>query len=143
MTSTLTITDDKLSALLSEMEKSFTGCQGHGYTGAAEEYADMISALRELQERRKSAMDSEPVGYFSRFDPDDEDIIDQCSKNVKGAFPLYRHAQPAPVVPNFKKLASELVENLVDCGGLDAGVKGKYLKWTEKTCRAALQEVKP
>ncbi len=46
-----------------------------------------------------AAMDSEPVGYFGRFDPDDEDLIDQCSKNVKGAFPLYRHAQPAPVVP--------------------------------------------
>ena len=42
-----------------------------------------------------AAMDSEPVGYFGRFDPDDEDLIDQCSKNVKGAFPLYRHAQPA------------------------------------------------
>lgn len=44
-----------------------------------------------------AAMDSEPVGYFGRFDPDDEDLIDQCSKNVKGAFPLYRHAQQ-PVV---------------------------------------------
>lgn len=56
---------------------------------------------------------------------------------------LYRHAQPAPVVPNFKKLARELVENLVDCGGLDAGVKGKYLKWTEKTCRAAMLTATP
>lgn len=49
---------------------------------------------------RLAAMDSEPVGYFGRFDHDDEDLIDQCSKNVKGAFPLYRHAQPAPVVPD-------------------------------------------
>ncbi len=55
---------------------------------------------------------------------------------------LHIKEQSAPVMPNFKKLARELVENLVDCGGLDAGVKGKYLKWTEKTCRAALQEVK-
>ncbi|HDS7774031.1 TPA: DUF551 domain-containing protein [Klebsiella aerogenes] len=46
-----------------------------------------------------AAMDSEPVGYFGRFDPDDDDLIDQCSKNVKGAFPLYRHAQPAPEYP--------------------------------------------
>lgn len=101
---------------------------------------------KELQERRKA--DSEPVGYFGRFDPDDEDLIDQCSKNVKGAFPLYRHAQPGPVVPDFKKLALELVGNLVDCGGLDEGVKERYLEWTEKTCRAAMlaassQEVKP
>ncbi len=56
---------------------------------------DATTALQtELQERRKA--DSETVGYFGRFDPDDEDLIDQCSKNVKGAFPLYRHAQPAP-----------------------------------------------
>ncbi|MGL0825930.1 hypothetical protein [Klebsiella pneumoniae] len=61
-----------------------------------EKFSQLISALRELQERRKA--DSEPIGYFGRFDPDDEDLIDQCSKNVNGAFPLYRHAQPAPVV---------------------------------------------
>ncbi|MGL4047395.1 hypothetical protein ACYBUV_20105 [Klebsiella pneumoniae] len=54
---------------------------------------------------------------------------------------LYRHAQPAPVVPvmpDFKKLARELVDNLVDCGGLDEGVKEKYLEWAEKTCRAVM-----
>ena len=61
---------------------------------------------------------------------------------------LYRHAQPAPVIPDFKKLARELVVNLVDCGGLDEGVKEKYLEWAEKTCHAAMfaaapQEVKP
>lgn len=49
----------------------------------------------ELARMALAALDSEPVGYFGRFDPDDEDIIDQCSENVKGAFPLYRHAQPA------------------------------------------------
>ena len=51
------------------------------------------------------------------------------------------NAQPAPVVPvvpDFKKLARELVDNLVDCGGLDEGVKEKYLEWAEKTCRAAM-----
>lgn len=46
--------------------------------------------------------------------------------------------QPAPVVPDFKKLARELVDNLVDCGGLDEGVKEKYLEWAEKTCRATM-----
>ncbi|MEG9031313.1 hypothetical protein U4T99_18450 [Klebsiella pneumoniae] len=54
---------------------------------------------------------------------------------------LYRHAQPAPVapvMPDFKKLARELVDNLVDCGGLDEGVKEKYLEWAEKACRAAM-----
>ncbi|MGT4692008.1 hypothetical protein [Klebsiella pneumoniae] len=51
---------------------------------------------------------------------------------------LYRHAQLAPVIPDFKKLARELVVNLVDCGGLDEGVKEKYLEWAEKTCRAVM-----
>ncbi|MEW5027234.1 hypothetical protein AB1Y56_11720, partial [Klebsiella pneumoniae] len=51
---------------------------------------------------------------------------------------LYRHAQPAPVIPDFKKLARELVVNLVDCGGLDAAVKEKYVECVEKPCRAAM-----
>ncbi|MEV9514198.1 hypothetical protein [Klebsiella variicola] len=62
-----------------------------------------------------------------------------------GYIPVYREAgpQPAPVVPDFKKLARELVDNLVDCGGLDEGVKEKYLEWAEKTCRAAMLAATP
>ncbi|QIU98927.1 hypothetical protein [Klebsiella pneumoniae] len=66
-----------------------------------------------------------------------------------GYIPVYRHAQPAPVVPvvpvvpDFKKLARELVDNLVDCGGLDEGVKEKYLEWAEKTCHAAMFAAAP
>ena len=109
MTSKLTITDDKLSALLSEMERSFTGFQGHGYTDAAEEYIDMISALRELQERRKADQDSvhkrNPVlAYADSY----RDMAKQGVESVqiwsvitdleRNIAPLYRHAQPAPVV---------------------------------------------
>lgn len=60
----------------------------------------LLSIEREAMDR-KAAMDSEPVGYFGRFDPDDEDLIDQCSKNVKGAFPLYLHAQQPVVESEF------------------------------------------
>lgn len=74
-------------------------------------YFALTIALQELQERRKA--DREPVGYFGRFDPDDEDLIDQCSKNVKGAFPLYRHAQPVPVVLKDHQIR-ELVNQLRD-----------------------------
>lgn len=56
---------------------------------------------------------------------------------------LHIKAQPVPVVPDFKKLALELVGNLVDCGGLDEGVKERYLEWTEKTCRAAMLAAAP
>lgn len=48
----------------------------------------------------REAVQQEPVGYFGRFDPDDEDLIDQCSANIKGAFPLYA----APLVPDIGKI---------------------------------------
>ncbi|MCT1420060.1 DUF551 domain-containing protein [Klebsiella aerogenes] len=84
------LTDKRLAQLA---KRNFCQTKGEEYTPFGDE---VVSMAAELQERRKA--DSEPVGYFGRFDPDDEDLIDQCSKNVKGAFPLYRHAQPAPVV---------------------------------------------
>ncbi|MGG8112743.1 hypothetical protein PGO46_21005, partial [Klebsiella aerogenes] len=80
------------------------------------------------------------VGYFGRFDPDDEDLIDQCSKNVKGAFPLYRHAQPAPVVldaatairaclSEFPESARDIVEECADIA--------------ENACRSAMLAAAP
>nr|EKV6725747.1 DUF551 domain-containing protein [Raoultella ornithinolytica] len=93
------------------MERSFTGCQGHGYTDAAEEYIDMISALRELQERRKAEQDSvhkrNPVlAYADSY----RDMAKQGVESVpiwsvitdleRNIAPLYRHAQPVTVVPD-------------------------------------------
>lgn len=43
-----------------------------------------------------ASLEAEAVGYFGRFDADDEDLIDQCSPNINGAFPLFS-APPAPV----------------------------------------------
>ncbi|WP_228727560.1 ead/Ea22-like family protein [Klebsiella pneumoniae] len=114
-----------------------------------------LAALRELQERRKAERDSEPVAIIDLANLDyllsgaDADVWPP-EREEMGDVLLYRHPQPAPVVPvvpDFKKLARELVDNLVDCGGLDEGVKEKYLEWAEKTCRAAMlaatqQEVK-
>lgn len=53
------LTDDGLSLLISKLNKALSECINHGFTDSAEEYADMIKALRELQEHRKAA---EPVG---------------------------------------------------------------------------------
>ncbi|WP_323087539.1 hypothetical protein [Klebsiella variicola] len=91
-----TITVERITSVIERLEHYACNLKWTNVRGAQ----DLLTAadgLRELQERRKA--DSEPVGYFGRFDPDDEDLIDQCSKNVKGAFPLYRHAQPAPAFP--------------------------------------------
>lgn len=86
--------------------------------------------VRELARMALTAMDSEPEQW----------------RYAVIVTPLYLHAQPAPVapeMPDFKKLARELVDNLVDCGGLDEGVKEKYLEWAEKTCHAAMFAAAP
>ncbi|HGW3832824.1 MULTISPECIES: hypothetical protein [Klebsiella pneumoniae complex] len=97
------------------------------------------------------AMDSEPVAIIDQANLDylrsgaDADVWPP-EREEMGDVLLYRHPQPAPVVPvvlDFKKLARELVDNLVDCGGLDEGVKEKYLEWAEKTCRAAMLAATP
>ena len=95
----------------------------------------------------QSVADSEPVIVVGD-DGGDALSYRRLIQSFEPGTKLYRHAQPEPVIPDFKKLARELVVNLVDCGGLDEGVKEKYLEWVEKTCRAAMlatapQEVKP
>ncbi|EPF0143803.1 DUF551 domain-containing protein [Enterobacter hormaechei] len=50
----------------------------------------------ELARIALASLEAEPVGYFGRFDADDEDLIDQCSPNINGAFPLFT-SPPAPV----------------------------------------------
>ena len=105
--------------------------------------------VRELAAFRLAAMDSEPDckerKLFCSTDTTRMRKTISVSAGTEDA-PLYRHAQPAPVVPvvpDFKKLARELVDNLVDCGGLDEGVKEKYLEWAEKTCHAAMFAAAP
>ncbi|HBM3035279.1 hypothetical protein [Klebsiella oxytoca] len=75
------------------------------------EIADICTALEELQERRKAAMDSEPVAYMYR-DNLHSDARFSLESKIGNWSPeeineyeisetlLYRHAQPAPVVPD-------------------------------------------
>lgn len=70
------------------------------------------------------------------------DHIEQL-QDIKHQLELKLAKPVVPVVPDFKKLARELVDNLVDCGGLDEGVKEKYLEWAEKTCRTAMLAAAP
>lgn len=103
--------------------------------GDLSEWADMQFLLWDAQ--RRAGITDEQITQA---------MIEKLAVNKQREWPepkdgeprLHIKEQPASVMPNFKKLARELVENLVDCGGLDAGVKEKYLKWTEKTCRAAM-----
>lgn len=71
-------------------------------------------ALEELQERRKAAMDSEPVAWLAIYHGEVYDNAIGITRSVVEAqadhfgwesalteiIPLYRHAQPAPVIPS-------------------------------------------
>lgn len=108
--------------------------------GDLSEWADMQFLLWDAQ-RRVGITDEQIT----------QAMIEKLAVNKKREWPepkdgeprLHIKEQPAPVVPDFKKLARELVDNLVDCGGLDEGVKEKYLEWAEKTCRAAMLAATP
>ncbi|MEY7541401.1 DUF550 domain-containing protein [Klebsiella pneumoniae] len=108
--------------------------------GDLSEWADMQFLLWDAQ--RRAGITDEQITQA---------MIDKLAVNKQREWPepkdgeprLHIKEQPTPVVPDFKKLARELVDNLVDCGGLDEGVKEKYLEWAEKTCRAAMLAATP
>ncbi len=137
------LTDEQIAQLLGD------ACMVIGDRFATVDELSAAKAIRalavELQERRKA--DSELVAEVVSIYGDPEAFGEREIRPLVGiqqmpyGTKLYRHVQPAPVVsvvPDFKKLAREQVDNLVDCGGLDEGVKDKYLEWAEKTCRAAM-----
>lgn len=106
--------------------------------GDLSEWADMQFLLWDAQ--RRAGITDEQITQA---------MFEKLAVNKQREWPEPKDGEPrlhikeqpapvAPVVPDFKKLARELVDNLVDCGGLDEGVKEKYLEWAEKTCRAAM-----
>lgn len=92
MTSKLTrLTDDELTETLRQATS--------GYPLPASVEGNLRHAFAELQERRKAAMDGEPVAYIDKqwtlvY------YIPPMSMGLKIGDKLYRHAQPAPVVPD-------------------------------------------
>ncbi|MDX4638774.1 DUF550 domain-containing protein [Klebsiella pneumoniae] len=104
------------------------------------EWADMRFLLWDAQ--RRAGITDEQITQA---------MIEKLAVNKQREWPESKDGEPrlhikeqqAPVVRDFKKLARELVDNLVDCGGLDEGVKEKYLEWAEKTCRATMLAAAP
>ncbi|WP_193109233.1 hypothetical protein [Klebsiella aerogenes] len=108
----------------------------------------VAAALRELQERRQATMNSEPVAYMH----DGEDGTEYNGHNEfsgggKG-IPLYRHAQPVPVVSaDLLHTAASAIEDLLEhtdpntsyYSGVWADVPGKL---RAAMLAAAQQEVK-
>lgn len=99
--------------------------------------------VRELAEFRLAAMDSEPVAYTEKHEISNMHATglylrawpaDRARNAVEGyTIPLYRHAQPVPVVPN------EIKHRI---GGLDWGWEGEFNRgWN--ACRAAMLAAAP
>lgn len=139
MTSKLTITDERITSVIERLEHFSSNLKWIDVRGAQ----DMLTAadgLRELQERRKA--DSEPVAWKIHTPKTVVTYVEtntQSIENVRNGFgskveitPLYRHAQPAPVVPvemNSDKAWGELKISAEDCQAWSEG-------WN--ACRAAM-----
>ncbi|MDR4657604.1 hypothetical protein PAG51_21350 [Klebsiella pneumoniae] len=101
-------------------------------------YYALTIALEELQERRKAAMDSEPVAEVVSIYGDPEAFGEREIRPLVGiqqmpyGTKLYRHPQPAPVVPEEKPIPNTLSMYAVDAVAAIAEVKG----WN--ACRAAM-----
>ncbi|HIG8908464.1 TPA: hypothetical protein ACYEOS_004877 [Klebsiella pneumoniae] len=96
--------------------------------------------IEELARMALAAMDSEPVAYMHDGEDGTEyNGHDEFSGGGKG-IPLYRHAQPAPVVPDEINSASapEVFEISAEAERL--GLRGTYASYAVgwNACRAAM-----
>ncbi|MCE7512293.1 hypothetical protein [Klebsiella pneumoniae] len=150
MTSKLTseiLDDETLAELIAFRRSRVEYCQKEGLPYQKALHDSMMLALEELQERRKAERDSNPVGWTDEAELRDVEK-DGCGYLFKAnpitlhADPrrvilLYRHAQPAPVVPEEKPIPNTLSMYAVDAVAAIAEVKG----WN--ACRAAMLAAAP
>lgn len=129
---------------LEEMIKSAVNSSGP--LPPDEKFSLLISALRELQERRKA--DSEPVAYTDErnlgyIDRGRETAYLWGKQNSEaGDIQLYRHAQPASVVlGEVASAIEELKLTLVDCNRYN--YCSHAVARVESACRAAMLQAEP
>lgn len=102
MTSKLTseiLDDETLAELIAFRRSRVEYCQKEGLPYEKALHDSMMLALEELQERRKVERDTEPYGFT---DGDRRGMIykPEHSDRLSEPVPVYRYAQPAPVVPD-------------------------------------------
>ncbi|HCI6996774.1 DUF551 domain-containing protein [Klebsiella pneumoniae] len=97
-------------------------------------YYALTIALEELQERRKA--DTEPYGFT---DGDRRGMIykPEHADRLSEPVPLYRHAQPAPVVPDFGTVLESL-DHDVRCNIRESEHVYQASKATYDACRDAM-----
>ncbi|HBW3593497.1 TPA: hypothetical protein MEZ67_000786 [Klebsiella pneumoniae] len=140
-----TLSDSQLEAMIKSAVNS------SGPLPPDEKFSQLVSALRELQERRKAALDSEPVAWIAQNKNTGEVEIDEPfakatnPKHWTDSFPVYRHAQPVPVVPEEITSASapEVFEIAAEAERL--GLRGTYASYVVgwNACRSAMLAAAP
>ncbi|MBB9305719.1 hypothetical protein FSI13_008890 [Escherichia coli] len=154
MTNKLTseiLDDETLAELIAFRRSRVEYCQKEGLPYQKALHDSMMLALEELQERRKAERDSNPVGWTDEAELRDVEK-DGCGYLFKAnpitlhADPrrvilLYRHAQPASVVPEEKPIPNTLSMYAVDAVAAIAEVKG-WNACRDAMLAAAPQEVK-
>lgn len=112
--------------------------------GEAKAIAAELLAAREAQSvpiaftHRCEISNMQATGLYLRAWPADRRLNESEGYTI----PLFT-ATPVPAVVDFKALAETLVDNLVDCGGVNEDVVNQYLTFAENTCRAAMLVVEP
>lgn len=141
MTSKLTseiLDDETLAELIAFRRSRVEYCQKEGLPYQKALHDSMMLALEELQERRKVERDTEPYGFT---DGDRRGMIykPEHSDRLSEPVPVYRHAQPAPLVP--EKCPAE-IRDLIDSHS-DALFNDDDAQEIWNACRAAMLAAAP
>lgn len=136
------LTDEELQTLIIELQQTAYRLNG---TNSAYLMSDAIKPLRELQERRKAAMDSEPVAWLAIYHGEVYDETIGITRSIVEAqadhygwesalteiIPLYRHAQQ-PVVPPMQHWEEFCREHPAPSRQRDQ-VRNEHAKWSQAT----------
>ncbi|HDU6144903.1 TPA: hypothetical protein ACN7RR_000767 [Klebsiella pneumoniae] len=137
-----TITDKRVTSVIERLEHYACNLKWTNVRGAQ----DLLTAadgLRELQERRKAAMDGEPVAWTWHYREQWHVTNDKCRAEFVAkdgdvdVLPLYRHAQPVPVVPKEMTAGIAVKHWEGGRGSIESFVAGYNF------CRAAMLQASP
>lgn len=168
MTSKLT-SDERLVKILSETQATIMEHNSRCVRGSVEVDARLFESLiMELQERRKAAMDSEPVAwdyewasYIACEGPQDfKRIIEREAPpewaieegQARNIIPLYRHAHPALVVPDALERLRSIVADTKRLPRRKEWIGGQQYSYVlleeveaivDEACRAAMLAAAP
>ncbi|HBQ6202280.1 hypothetical protein OW946_11690 [Klebsiella pneumoniae] len=140
------LTDERVTSVIERLEHYACNLKWTNVRGAQ----DLLAAadgLRELQERRKAAMDSEPVAWTWHYREQWHVTNDKCRAEFVAkdgdvaVLPLYRHAQPVPIV---QMVPEEAPEHLLPKGNSrDTTYRRGAIILGWKLCRAAMLAAAP